>query len=991
MLALKDITKQYRVGEEKIDALNGISIAFRKSEFVSILGPSGCGKTTMLNIIGGLDRYTDGDLVINGRSTKTFSESDWNTYRNHSVGFVFQNYNLIPHQSVLANVELSLTLTGVSREERRRRAKEALSRVGLSDQISKKPNQLSGGQMQRVAIARALVNDPDILLADEPTGALDSETSVQIMDILREIASDRLVIMVTHNPDLAKEYSTRIIKVLDGRVIDDTDPYTGEEVSRPAETKKKKVKKPSMSFFTAFSLSLNNLMTKKGRTFMTAFAGSIGIIGIALILAVSSGTSKYINSVQEDTLTNYPIAIEAESVDISSLISSMMGVGDADEKELAAREPGRVYSSNILYEMTNSVSSVEMRLNDLKPFREYIENSDEFKKYSSEIHYEYDAGINVYTEDPDGKVITTDINLLMEKVMMEIGAGSQLASVYSSPLYTSMSGLVTWNELLPGKDGEGVSESVKSHYELQWGRWPEKYDEIILMTDEDGQVSDFVLYSFGYKPFDEMVNVVTSALAFRKPEASSVDSWSWEEMAAKEFRVVISADKYQRQEDGTYVDLSATDTGLSYLYGNTDISIPLHIVGIAKPSSGAMVGGRFGMLCYTAALTKTVMERTLESDVVKSQLEDPDTDVITGLPFKNGEQEEVTEDDILQMVMKYLDSLSEEKKAKAYAAIMTIPSEEYVNTVIDSEGAVPPRDEIEALLVSAYAEQMGTSDTSAVEDYISKMDDDAVLGAYRTLMAQTVMEKYAEEVEEKLQTMTSEEIIASFDPKSVPTDVLKAYYDRFMPGVGSGTTYKDTLKKLGYVDEASPDRIEIYVNRFSDKDKLNDLIHQYNDNVESEDQKITYTDYVGLIMSSVSTVINAITYVLIAFVAISLVVSSIMIGIITYVSVLERTKEIGILRSIGASKRDISRVFNAETFIEGLAAGLLGILVTLLLTIPINLIIHKLSGISRLSAVLPFRGGVALIIISVVLTLIAGLIPSRVAANKDPVEALRTE
>ena len=990
MLVLKDITKQYRVADEKINALNGVSLAFRKSEFVSVLGPSGCGKTTLLNIIGGLDRYTTGDLLINGKSTKTFTESDWNTYRNHSVGFVFQNYNLIPHQSVLSNVELSLTLTGVTREERRRRAKEALTRVGLADQVSKRPNQLSGGQMQRVAIARALVNDPDILLADEPTGALDSETSVQIMEILREIASDRLVIMVTHNPDLARDYSTRIIRILDGVVTDDTNPYEGDEAPAQSTEKKKKTKKPSMSPLTAFSLSLNNLMTKKGRTFMTAFAGSIGIIGIALILAVSSGTNRYINSVQEDTLTNYPITIEAESVDVSSLISSMMGVGNADKAEIEAREPDRIYSSNILYEMTNAVSSVEMRLNDLKPFKEYIENSEEFQKYSSEIHYKYDAGMNVYTEDPDGVVIPTDINLLMEKVMTGIGAGSQLAGVYSSPLYTSMSGLVTWNELLPGENGEGVSESVKSHYELKWGRWPEKYDELILMTDEDGQISDFVLYAFGFKPYGEMLDVVSSAVAFKKPVASSVDSWTYDEIAAKKFVVVTSADRYQLQTDGTYVDLSATDTGLAYLFGSEEIAIPLHIVGIARPSD-AGAGSQFGMLCYTSALTKTVMERTLESDIVKRQLADKETDVITGLPFKNGDNSEVTEEDILNIVMKYLNSLSGENKVRAYAALMTIPPEEYVNSAVDGEGAAPPREEIETLLVAAYAERMGTTDTSAVEDYISKMSDKDIGDAYRALMMQKVMEEYAEEVEKTLSSMTPEEIIASFDPKSVPTDVLKSFYDDYLPDEYSGTTYNDTLKKLGYVDEASPDSIEIYVDRFSDKDKLNDLIHQYNEQVESEDQKITYTDYVGLIMSSVSTVINAITYVLIAFVAISLVVSSIMIGIITYVSVLERTKEIGILRSLGASKRDISRVFNAETVIIGFSAGLLGIAVTVLLTIPINLIIHKLSGISRLSAVLPFRGGVILVLISVILTFIAGLIPSRVAANKDPVEALRTE
>ena len=986
MIRLSGIVKEYKVGGQKIIALNGVSVGFRKNEFVSILGPSGCGKTTLLNILGGLDSYDEGDMTVNGRSTKNFSESDRNAYRNHSVGFVFQNYNLIPHQTVLENVELSLTLSGISRAERRRRASEALSRVGLSDQLKKRPNQLSGGQMQRVAIARAIVNDPEIILADEPTGALDSETSVQIMDILKEIARDRLVVMVTHNPDLAKEYSTRIIKLFDGAVIDDSDPFDGESDAQPAESKK--IKKPSMSHFTALSLSLKNLMTKKGRTFMTAFAGSIGIIGIALILSVSSGTNNYINKVQEDTLTSYPITIRAESVDMSGLISSLMGAGRATAAEKAEREEGYVFSGNVLYDMTNSLASADTTVNDLKRFKEYIDGSEEFKKYASVIRYGYDVGMEIYTEDPDGVIIPTDMNKLMERIMKDMGASNELSAVYSSSMYTSMAGFDPWGEMLPGDEGEAIAESVKKDYELLWGEWPDSYDEVLIAADEDCMISDYVLYSLGYKPFEEMSRIVRASVSGDTVTTDSANSWSYEEIAEKEFRLILLPDKYAKQDDGTYVDLTSTDTGLSLLYGNDETTVTLRVTGVVKPVDDSMRSAFDNTVLYTSALTQYVIEHTSGKEILTKQLDDKEVDVITGLPFKKD-----TDDDsaTVSAAREYLAGLSDAERAAAYTVLMTIPSKEYLENAVRATVQYYSREQIEEILSRAYAQQMGVTDISAISEYFARMTDEEMREAYAAMTEQLLSSEYAEQARAALASMTVEQIVASVDPSTLPDDVLLTYAEKYMPDRFSSSTYEDNLKLLGYVDPASPDTVSIYADRFADKDKISELIKEYNAGVENEEQKITYTDYVALIMSSVSTVINAITYVLIAFVAISLFVSSIMIGVITYASVLERTKEIGILRAIGASKRDVSRVFNAETVIVGFFAGVFGILVTLALNVLINVIIHSLTGINSLNAQLPVAGAAILVGVSVLLTLISGRIPARIASRKDPVVALRSE
>ena len=1008
MLELKNIVKRYGVGGDTVTALGGVSIRFRKSEFVSILGPSGCGKTTLLNIIGGLDQYTDGDLVINGRSTKNYSDRDFDTYRNHSIGFVFQSYNLIPHQSVLSNVELALTLSGVSRSERRRRASEALRRVGLEDQMKKRPSQMSGGQMQRVAIARALVNDPDILLADEPTGALDSETSVQIMDLLREVAKDKLVIMVTHNPELAAEYSTRIIRVLDGRVIADSDPYDGEaqdtsaadiDVKDRKDKKEKKTKKTkkasgkgspdrktSMSFLTALSLSFNNLMTKKTRTFMTSFAGSIGIIGIALILSVSTGVNAYISQVQEDTLTSYPLTINAES-DMMSMLGTFMG---KQAEELSREnEDGYVYSRNVMFDMMSSMMSNEG--NNLTPFKEFLETSEDVKKYASSVRYGYNANPTVYTKDPTGKIISCDMQELMTSVYADMGVNSGSASDFGSA-FSSMASFNVWQEMLPGENGELISPAITEQYETVWGEWPKSYDEAVMVVSENNELSDFVLYSLGLKPYDEMIGIMQSATMGKEPEMNEEDfeRWSFEDMLGREYRLVLPVNKYQHQADGTYVDLTETETGLKYIYGNDELSAPVKIVGIIRAVEDASAANLTGAIAYTSALTDHLIESADNADLVKTQLADTEKDVLSGLPFKPADPVELTDAEKAERIKGYFTSLAEADLAQIYLEIMCTPTDEYVNGMIDQMIGGATREESQQMMIDRYAAQMGVTDTSSIEAYLSAMSDAEFEEFFRSNAAEAIKEQYAAAIGQQLSAMTDAALIAAFGAAEHTEAEYAAYYERYMPDEYSSSSFEENLKKLGYVDRDVPSSISIYVSTFNDKDEITNIINRYNNGASEEDQ-IKYTDYFALMISSVSTVINAISYVLIAFVAISLVVSSIMIGIITYISVLERTKEIGILRAIGASKKDIARVFNAETVTVGFASGVIGIGVTLLLIIPINLIIHHVTGIPTLSAQLPPMAGVILVLISMALTVIAGLFPSGYAAKKDPVVALRTE
>ncbi len=981
MLKLENIVKDYDAGGEKVRALNGISIEFRQSEFVAILGQSGCGKTTLLNIIGGLDQYTSGDLSINKKSTKKFKDSDWDAYRNHSIGFVFQSYNLIPHQTVLANVELALTLSGVGKAERRRRAKEALEKVGLGDQLKKKPNQMSGGQMQRVAIARALVNDPEILLADEPTGALDSQTSVQIMEILKEISKDKLIIMVTHNPDLAEKYASRTVRLLDGEIQSDSDPYDGEETPMHQNEVRSvsKGKKTSMSFFTALSLSLNNLMTKKTRTILTSFAGSIGIIGIALILSVSTGVQNYIDRVQEDTLSSYPITINAQEVDMTSLMTSLRDTANGNAE--AGHELDAVYESKIMYEMMNSMNKMETQENNLVKFKDYIENSNDISDYSTAISYVYNNNMNVYTTDPDGNIVKSDILELMSSIYSMMGFET------SSSTLSNFMQINAWQELLAGLDGEPVNDLMKEQYDVVSGRWPEKYDEIVVVVSDRNELSDMMLYALGLKTLDQIQDAMKAAANQEQIDTSEFGSWSYDDIMNLDFRVILDCDKYQKSGD-SYIDVSETETGLKYLY-DSDNAIKLKVVGIIRPSANAVSSFLNAAVCYTSDLSKEIIERTNSSEIVAAQLDNPDTDVISGLKFKV-EGEEPSEDEIRSSVDEWVAGLNTAQKAELYSELASIPTEEYLSTTVAQYRATMDDTTVDSTLMQAFVSQTQMDEESVLQ-YIQNMDAATKEEYLGQVLSAMISQQYAEGIQAQLGALPVEQIAAMFDQSEITDSQYTYIFENKLPPTRSESTYEQNLRTLGQVDPDSPSAIYIYASTFENKDVIADAITAYNDAAEDEADKIVYTDYVKLLMSSVTTIISAISYVLIAFVAISLIVSSIMIGIITYISVLERTKEIGILRSVGASKKDISRVFNAETLIVGFVAGALGIGITLLLLLPINIILHSLTGIDNLSATLPIVGATALVVISMALTLIAGLIPSGIAAKKDPVVALRTE
>ena len=971
MLKLKDIKKDYTVGDSTVHALKGVNLEFRETEFVAILGHSGCGKTTLLNIIGGLDQYTSGALIINNKSTKNFTDADWDSYRNHSIGFVFQSYNLIPHQTVLSNVELALTLSGVAPAERKARAAEALRKVGLGDQLNKKPNQMSGGQMQRVAIARALVNDPDILLADEPTGALDSETSVQIMDILKEISKDKLIIMVTHNPELAISYASRVIKLKDGLIVDDSAPYSseGEERHEPAKTEK-----TSMGFFTALALSTNNLMTKKARTILTAFAGSIGIIGIALIMSLSNGIQNYIDKVQEDTLSSYPITIQAEAVDMTSMMTSMMGVqAEAEENQ---HERDAVYSSTVMYEMMNSMVSADTQTNNLKAFKEYLENAEDISQYISSVQYSYDLDMNLYAEDIDGNIVKTDVVELLQSAMGQTFGGDY--SAYFDTFGSAYSAMDAWQEMLPGENGEVISPLLKAQYDILYGRWPEKYDEVVLVVDKNNEVSDLVLYALGLKSNSTLSDDMEAFMA-QENLRTDKESWTYEDICSRTFRYIYPADEYEYDEDGEeYVKVDDEELGLKTLYKN---GLEVKIVGIIRQDEDAMSGMMTGAIGYTHALIEHVVEQAAEKELVKAQLEDPEHDVFNGLPFLDDTDEAFTKNSKIEAAKQYIADATDEELAELYVKYMSVPEDDYVQELIDEQMEDMTRADIEKMVTDYYP---------GYESMLKKMDDDTLFEYIEKMIGEQIKEQYGIQMENMYSYLSDSTLAHDFGLLSLEDDDYLWLYENAMPPVYSTSTLKDNLKKLGYVDLDSPSKINIYASTFEDKDAIADAIERYNDSV-SEDDKIEYTDIVALLMSSISTIINVISYVLIAFVAISLVVSSIMIGIITYISVLERTKEIGILRAIGASKRDVSRVFNAETFIIGLIAGLIGIGATLLLNIPINIIVHDLTGIYAINSTLPAVGGIALVLISVGLTFIAGLIPSGLAAKKDPVEALRTE
>lgn len=879
MLQLKNIVKNYVMGDRTVEALKGISLEFRKNEFVAILGPSGCGKTTMLNVVGGLDGYTGGDLVINGLSTKKYKDVDWDIYRNNSIGFVFQSYNLIPHQTAFANVELALTLAGKSRDERHKKVTEAFEKVGLRDQIGKKPAQMSGGQMQRVAIARAIVNNPDILLADEPTGALDSETSLQIMELLKEIAEDRLVIMVTHNPEIAEKYSTRIIKLLDGKVLDDSNPYSSDE--KEPEKSKKRRKKISMSFITALSLSLKNLLTKKTRTILTAFAGSIGIIGIALILSLSSGMQSYVKNLERDTLSTYPLELQSRTMDMTGIMTVMMenSPGDGTDHGL-----DKVYANNIMTDMMRSMTA-QVQKNDLKRFKEYIEGDagEELYEFANTVQYAYGITPQIFNQGAPGGTVQVNPSQIFAGMMMNAGGMNMGANM-------GMAGAGIWTEALDN------DELLHSQYDVIAGRWPEAYDEVVFVVSDDNEISDVALYSLGIldgRKFEELMQkTMRGEPADNSEEARKEAVFSYEEILSVKFKLLINPDYYVK-ENGRWADKRG-DAG--HMKTAVENAPDIKIVGIIRPDENAAATSINGIIGYTSDLTDYVINATQNSQIVKEQLADDKTNVFTGLPFGEAIQvPEVTIDDAYAM----MEALPEEGRAQAEAMLGAVDEEALFGAVSGSMGSAFP----------------------------------------------------------------------------------------------AGSTYEENLLTLGAVDFENPDGIRIYPKDFESKKGIETFISDYNtsqENAGNDEYVIHYTDIVGIMTSSISDIINIISYVLIAFVAISLIVSSIMIAIITYISVLERTKEIGILRSIGASKKDITRVFNAETVIEGFVAGGMGVLITIALNFPINSLIEHLAGISGISS-LPLYGAAGLIVISVMLTVLAGFIPSRMAAKKDPAEALRTD
>ncbi len=1001
MLRLKGITKNYTVAGTEIEVLKGLDISFRKNEFVSILGPSGCGKTTTLNIIGGLDKYTSGDLIISGKSTKNFSDRDWDTYRNHRIGFIFQSYNLIPHQTVLGNVELALTISGVSKEERQKRALKALERVGLKGEEFKRPNQLSGGQCQRVAIARALVNEPDILLADEPTGALDSKTSVQIMELIKEISKDKLVIMVTHNGEIAEKYSSRIVRLVDGEIVSDSNPFLEKDEIKEVENlnldnleKKRKDKKSKMSFWTAFRLSLRNLFTKRGRTFLTSFAGSIGIIGISLILAVSQGTTTYINHVQESTLSSYPITLEEESIDLTSLIESFMGTGETDY----VHDNDKVYKDPVIYELVNALSKVETSENDLKSFKTFLENelANENSDLSSAINgvqYSYDLQFDIYTKNVDGEIIKSDTQELMNdmiaKYMMGVSGNgsnqSNSSSFAQNPMASMMMSSGVWQELLPEKDGGVVNSLIKEQYDLIYGEWPSAYDEVVIVLNKENEIDDLTLYALGLIGEQDINKIIDSAIAGEEIEIDH-KSWTYQEVLDRQYRSILPYNCYQLAGDGkTYVDLREIGA-IEMLYNN---GLNLKVKGVIRENTDSDNHMLTGSICYTYKLTERIIADAPNSPVVQAQLANSSVDVLTGLPFKST-MGSMTSEEKATAFKAYVSNLSESEKAEKYKEIQCIiPNELLMQKVGFKFATYSQREQKVEKVVDGLSKQINI-DTAGLRVYVNNLTDEQINEILFGILALDVQSEYAQEKTVELAGKTDAELAGLLDGaiNSYTVEQCANYYDKVSEF--SPSTYEDNLKILGFMDLESPSKINIYASSFENKDIIVDAIARYNDTVD-ETAVIKYTDYMGLMMSSITTIINAITYVLIAFVSISLIVSSIMIAVITLISVQERTKEIGILRSIGASKRDVSRMFNAETIIIGFMAGLFGVITTYLLCIPINLILQSLTGIKTLRAILPIGAALTLTAISVLLNLVSGLIPSRSAAKKDPVVALRTE
>ena len=1034
MLQIKDIYKEYRTGDLVQKALDHVSLNLRDNEFVAILGPSGSGKTTLLNIIGGLDQYDSGDLVINEISTKNYKDKDWDSYRNHTIGFVFQSYNLIPHQDILSNVELALTISGISKSERRQRAVEALEEVGLGEQIHKKPNQLSGGQMQRVAIARALVNNPDILLADEPTGALDSDTSVQVMDLLKEVAKDRLVVMVTHNPELAQAYATRIVELRDGKIRSDSDPLELKP-THWMEPEHKNMGKSSMSFLTALSLSFNNLKTKKARTILTSFAGSIGIIGIALILSLSTGVNQYIQSIEEETLSEYPLQIQSTGFDLTSMMGDAQQSGSDKEKENKETESKKAAQVHVSEMITNMFSKIGS--NDLASLKQYFDSGDsKIDNYTNAVEYTYDVSPQIYSSN------TKNIRQVHpDNSFSSLGLGS---STSSNSLMSSMMSTNVFFQM-PGKDS-----LYKDQYDVKAGRWPKKYNECVLVLTGNGNISDFMLYTLGLRDYDELDKMIEE---FSKEETVKVpddisSSYSYDDILNTKFKIVNPSDCYQYDKQYNVYRDKTDDT--NYMKKVLDKSEDLTIVGIVQPSEDATATMMSSGIYYPASLTDHVIEEAQSSEIVKKQLDQPDVDVFTGKKFDDKKSSQLDMNSLFTVdtdKLKQAFSIDQSKLGAGAGSLdlSCIQIDTSSMPSIDTDALFEGMDlELDEDQVTKLSDQL----TSGFESYLKKnnLTDEENMDTYFMAYLQTddaqsllqngmsgiiqssgladqfqqnlekqmqsAMQQYAQTISKSLQKQINSamqqqmsslannfqnaiQIDASKFQDAIQMNMNEEELSELMMSLMTSdtSTYENNLQKLGYADFDEPSGINIYPKDFENKEKVIEILDDYNTRMEKtdEDKVISYTDYVGTLMSSVTDIINVISYVLIAFVAISLVVSSIMIGVITYISVLERKKEIGILRAIGASKHNISQVFNAETFIIGLLAGVLGIVITLLLLIPGNMLIHNIAGTTNVNAQLPVMGAVILITLSVILTLIGGLIPSRKAAKSDPVTALRSE
>lgn len=1024
MLQVKKICKQYRTGNLVQKALDGVSLNLRDNEFVAILGPSGSGKTTLLNIIGGLDRYDSGDLIINGISTKKYKDRDWDSYRNHTIGFVFQNYNLIPHQTVLANVELALTISGISKSERRQRAKKALKQVGLGNQGHKKPNQMSGGQMQRVAIARALVNDPDILLADEPTGALDSETSIQVMDLLKEVAKDRLVVMVTHNPDLAKQYATRIVELKDGIICSDSDPYEIEKRSLKTP-QHKNMGKASMSLLTSLSLSFNNLKTKKARTILTSFAGSIGIIGIALILSLSNGVNQYIQSIEEDTLSEYPLEIQSTGMDFTSMIDNGAASGDGKKNE------GDVQVYSMLTNMFSRVGS-----NDLASLKKYFDSGKtDIEKYTKSIEYSYNIKPLIYTSKQDEiRKVNPD------ETFASLGLGS---SSSSSSLMSSMMSTDIFYQMPSDTD------LYQDQYEIKAGRWPKSYNECVLVLSKSGGVSDFMLYALGLQDYSQLETMISQFSANQKVTIPDNDNnYSFEDLVGLDYKLVNVFDCYQYDASyNVYRDKTDDQNYMREIINNGE---DLKIVGVVQPLDGANATMLKSGIGYLSSLTDRVIDQAANSEIVQKQISNPEIDVFTGKRFDEKDESSLDMQSLFSVDSEMLKSAFKIDQSKLsvdasdldfgnlqidFSTLPNIDPNSLLSNIdiqFSNEQIASVTDKIKEQF-QAYLVEHNLTDPTKMDEYFqayfqseeaqalirsemlkiiqdSNMVDQfqtnlqnqmqTIMAEYSKTLAATLQQQIATALNKQMSNLANSfqdaiSIDTSKFAQAIQINMSEEELSELMLSLMSKETssYDNNLAKLNYADREKPNAISIYPTDFENKQEVINILDQYNEDVEKvdEDKVITYTDYVGTLMSSVTDIINVISYVLIAFVAISLVVSSIMIGVITYISVLERKKEIGILRAIGASKRNISQVFNAETFIIGLFAGVLGIVITLLLLIPGNMVIHDIAGSQDVSAILPTSGAIILIVLSVILTLLGGLIPAKKAALEDPVTALRTE